>query len=328
MRVMVIGPLNPDSFADNVSETLARMGHEVFAVGPARPRGIVAAMRTPMHVISDHLAELDHLRQRRLATLVKRLQPDAVLTLDRRLHKSVIAAAKDGGARTALWFPDHVSSMARHEMFISGYDRIYLKNQVLTERLQKIYGLPVAFLPEACNSNWHRPRGEYGMQVEVVMAGNIHPTRGVLVDRLLRDGVPLRIFGGAVARWIRTPALMAAHTGDYLARERKAERFRGARVVLNNLHPAEFAGMNCRLFEACGVGALVLTEARDGLGEAYRVGTEVETFDSYDELKEKLNWFLADRNRGQDIADAAARRSHSEHTYEHRISELLADLCG
>ena len=98
------------------------------------------------------------------------------------------------------------------------------------------------------------------------------------------------------------------------------------RSVLNNLHPAEYAGANCRLFEACGSGGLVLTELRPGLTDLFQPGRELDTFTSFDELKEKLEWYLADPEHGRLIADGGAERAQSEHTYEHRLAAILEDL--
>jgi spore maturation protein CgeB len=144
--------------------------------------------------------------------------------------------------------------MGRHDMFVSGYDRIYFTNPVLVNRLKAIYGLPVGYLPEACNSTWHVPLVEFGTEPVVVMAGNVHPTRAALLARLVGDGIPLRLYGARIPDWVGHPQLRSLHTGEYIARARKAEVFRSARVVLNNLHPSEFGGTNCRIFEATGSG--------------------------------------------------------------------------
>ena len=54
MRVMVVGPLGLDDFADNVRDTLVRMGHEVLAVGGARPPSTFPKLDTLVSLVSDH----------------------------------------------------------------------------------------------------------------------------------------------------------------------------------------------------------------------------------------------------------------------------------
>lgn len=328
MRIAVCGPTEPDSFADNIADTLERMGHEVVALGAPRRPVNVPKVGAAIGEASDHNRWIDGLRQGGLGRRVAELAPDMLLTTDRRLHPKVIAAAQKAGAKVALWFPDATSTMGSHDMFVAGYDRIYLKNPVLAEDLSRVQGLPVQYMPEAANSSWHRSELPYGTEPVVVMAGNVHPTRALLLDRLLTDGVPLRIYGGPVPAWIDLPQVREAHTGEIIRRERKAEVFRSARAVLNNLHPAESAGTNCRLFEATASGAAVVTEDREGLRELFEPGREVFTFDSYGELLAVLRRLLDSPEVGRPVADAAAARAHREHTYKQRLTEILEDLAA
>ena len=188
---------------------------------------------------------------------------------------------------------------------------VRLTNPVLVERLRDIYGLAVSYLPEACNPKWHRPVVPYGTEPVITIAGSIHPTRAALLDRLVGDGVPLRIFGPPIADWVGHPRLRARHEGEYVVGERKSEVFRSGRAVLNNLHPGEFAGMNCRLFEAAGCGALVITEQRTGLEDLFAIGSEVQVFGTYEELLGRIADCLDDPEVGRPIADAASRRAHA-----------------
>lgn len=323
MKIAVAGPRNPDSFADNVGDTLKRMGHDTHMLGAARPPLRIQRASNLIGILSDHGRSIDRARQRRMVADVQRLRPELFITVDRRIHPSVIDAVHAGGGRAVLWFPDHTSTMGNHDMFLAGYDRIYLKNPRLADDLAKIEGLPVSHMSEAANSAWHRSRVEYGTERVIVMAGNVHPTRAVLLDRLIGDGIPVRIYGRPMPSWINLPRVRAAHTRQYLSRQEKADTFRSARAVLNNLHPAENAGMNCRLFEAAASGAAVVTQNRTGLSDLFSIGQEVIGFESYAELRTHLWTLLESPEAGRSLADAAAVRAHGDHTYEVRLGEIL-----
>ena len=219
-----------------------------------------------------------------------------------------------------------VSNLGKHELFLAGYDRIYFKNRPLVEQLRSVYGLAVAHLPEAANPSWHRPIGEYGTERMIVVAGNVHPTRAILLDRLVAAEVPLRIYGPPMSAWIDFPRLRAIHVGRSVVREEKAATFRSARGVLNNLHPAEYAGSNCRLFEATACGAAVLTEWRSGMESLFEAGREVLPFDSFDQLLSTCQLLLDDPEAGRAVADAGALRSATDHTYAIRLLALFGDL--
>lgn len=323
---MVVGHLAPDTFADNVAQTLQSMGHEVRAVGSVRRTTSRRRLNNFINVLSERLPRQDAYLQRHLIDAEREFQPDILLTMDRTIQPTVLSELRAGGAATGLWFPDAVSNMGRHDMFLAGYDRLFFKNPLLVDQLRDVYGLPAVYMPEACNSQWHRSNVPFGSDQSIVLVGNVHPTRAILIDRMIRAGLPVKIFGTPPPPWIDFPAVSAAHTGEYVSRKEKADVFRTARVVLNNLHPAEFGGLNCRAFEAAGSGGLLMTESRPGLEDLFEVGQEVISFGSFEELVEKCEALLRDPLDGAAIGDAAARRAHRDHTYENRLAEMLSML--
>jgi spore maturation protein CgeB len=99
---------------------------------------------------------------------------------------------------------------------------------------------------------------------------------------------------------------------------------RAARIAVNR-HGA-IAGKyanNMRLYEATGVGAMLLTEAKENLGELFESGVEVETYATEDELVEKTNYYLQHEEERRAIAAAGQARTLSDHTYARRMSELI-----
>ena len=325
MRVMVVGPTDPDSFADNVGSTLARMGHQTLLAGPVRKGAKSRFIRNGLEILSEKLSKLDEFQQRHLASIAIDFAPDAIITVDRRLNQAMVADLVKV-APVGLWFPDAVSSMGRHDMFLAPYTKLYLKNPTLVDRLRRVNGLNVTYLPEAANAIWHRPLVDYGSRPEIVMAGNLHPTRVLLLQRLIAAGIPIVCFGSQLPRWISAPTVSSVHQGTQVYREQKAHTFRAARGVLNNLHPAEYAGANCRLFEAAGCGSAVLTEWRDGMDSLFTRDVEALAFESFEELLELCTRLLDDIDFGREVADAAAARVAAEHTYEHRLVRILSDL--
>ncbi|PYD00606.1 hypothetical protein B4U78_010560 [Microbacterium esteraromaticum] len=325
-KVMVVGPTDPDSFADNVGDTLRRMGHQVHMAGPARRVVGNRRVANAAEIFAERMPSLDERVQRRLIGEARDFEPDVVLTVDRRIQPAIVRELRRGGARIALWFPDAVSNLGRHDLFLAPYDKLFFKNPRLVDQLNRVHGLPAVYMPEAANSSWHHSTAEYGSDRVVVVAGNIHPTRAILLERLIDVGLPLRIYGPRPASWMRFPGVNRAHTGRFISRTEKADVFRRARVVLNNLHPAEFAGSNCRLFEATASGAAVLTELREGLSDLFNIGEEVDVFGDFDELVEKCNRLLSDSSQGRTVGDRAAIRSHRDHTYEVRLATILTQV--
>jgi spore maturation protein CgeB len=325
LRVGVVGSPDPDSFADNIMSVLTTMGHDPVGLGPALPRGrtIPAAMAFGLLARVVTVAET---YQASLVRTARREHPEVIVNVDAALMPATVAALRRLGCKVVFWFPDHVANLDRQVMLVAGYDAIFFKDRLLVERLRDLTSAPVHYLPEACNPAWHRPSLRREVHPVVLLAGNLYPSRVLLLERLHGAGVPLELHSTGFPRWTKGLGVQDLAVQPDIRRHDKARAFRRAAAVLNNLHPAEMDSVNCRLFEAAGCGAVVLCEDRPVLGELFDRGSEVLAYANFDELMDHIRHALADPDRGTQIGDAAALRAHSEHTYQHRLREIFAVL--
>lgn len=102
-----------------------------------------------------------------------------------------------------------------------------------------------------------------------------------------------------------------------------------SRITLNrHINVAENYANNMRLYEATGVGALLLTDRKDNLGDLFEIGKEVVAYSSAEEAAELVRYYLAHPDEAQTIARAGQARTLREHTYRHRMEELIPILQG
>jgi spore maturation protein CgeB len=333
MRVLVIGSAFPDSFAENLSVSLADAGHAVRTV-PLFPPALLRRGGIAVRLQSDlqALPRLAARAQSRVIDTAEEHAPDVIVNLDGRLAHTTLARLRAASrARVALWFPDHSGNLGREQHVLGGYDALFFKDSAIVDRYRRNLGLNAHYLPEACNPRWHRPIGELAPpteQPEVVVAGNVYATRFVLIRELARRGIRVRVFGPPWARWLpHEPALAGAWERRQIVREEKARQFRAAPVVLNSMMSQEGDGLNCRLFEATGCGGIVLTEWRARLPELFDVTAEVRAYRGIDELvatAHELSALDAD-SRGR-MSEAASKRAHTEHTYRNRFEAIVREL--
>ena len=85
---------------------------------------------------------------------------------------------------------------------------------------------------------------------------------------------------------------------------------------------------NLRLYEATGVGTLLITDAKSDLSTLFKPHQEVVVYHSVEECRELIDHFLAHPAEAAAIAAAGRRRTLSEHTYAHRMQEFLDLLQG
>jgi spore maturation protein CgeB len=325
MRIGIIGPTWPDSFAANIIDALPALRLDPVALGSSyatgRPRTSAVSM-----IFRNALPALDERAQWHFARAALETECEIVINLEQRLMPGVVRRLRRNGVKVALWYPDHVVNMGRQLMLVAPYDAVFVKEPHLVDKLRSVLDLPLFYLPEACNPRWHRPLAPAGTEPYLVLVGSMYPSRILLLERLLAAGLPLRLYGGRFPRWIGRTPLRDVHAGRCVFCAEKARVFRSAAAVLNTMHPGEINGVNARLFEAAGSGAAVLTEFRPTLPDLFAVGDEVLAFHDFDDLIDQATRLLREGGLTAKIGDAAAARAHESHTYEKRLQVIVEKL--
>jgi spore maturation protein CgeB len=331
MRILISGRIYPDSFARNIAVAAEGMGHFVraFDPWPVRRRLGYAA-----EVLGEYVARalplLERRRQGALVRAAEELQPDLVLIAHGLLHPDIVRRVREAsGAALATWYPDSLANLGRQYLLASDLDAWFFKDPYLADMLRANLGLNAFYLPEACNPRWHRrvrltdaDLRKYGC--DLASACSMYYYRARLLEMFA--GYDLKLWGTGLPFWLQSP-LRARYTGHYVAELEKSKAFNAAKIVINTMHFAEIEGVNCRLFEAAGCGAFQIADWKPALPELFEPEREVVTFRTREELREKVDYYLARPEERQAIADRAYARAHREHTYEIRLQRMF-DILG
>lgn len=93
-----------------------------------------------------------------------------------------------------------------------------------------------------------------------------------------------------------------------------------------HINVAENNANNMRLFEATGMGSLLITDKKDNLNQLFEVDREIVTYKSKEEALEKYNYLMDNPFKIKEIAYAGQQRTLRDHTYEIRMHELIEIL--
>jgi len=99
---------------------------------------------------------------------------------------------------------------------------------------------------------------------------------------------------------------------------------RRSRITINHHGDILPFANNCRLYEATGTGALLVTDSKENLGDLFDVGREVVAYDSNAECVDLVRRFLDDEPTRSRIALAGQTRTLRDHTYR-QCMELLSN---
>lgn len=330
MRILISGHIYPDSFARNIAVAAEDMGHTVLTVDPRPVRRRLGYAGT---ILLDYLAKafplVERLRHRALVRSAERFQPQLVLIAHGTLDPAVIRQLRRRTtAKLAAWYPDSLANLGRQHLLGSDLDAWFFKDPYMAEVFRSKLGLNAVYLPEACNPRWHRKvnlseADHRKYDCDLTSACSMYYYR----ERILAPfaAYDLKMWGTGYPFWLHS-TLRSRYPGRYVAELEKAKAFNAAKIVLNTMHYSEIDGVNCRLFEAAGCGAFQIADWKPALPRLFDPEREIVTFGSREELREKVDYYLAHPEARQAIADRAYARAHGEHTYDVRLQRIIGEL--
>jgi spore maturation protein CgeB len=166
----------------------------------------------------------------------------------------------------------------------------------------------------AANAHWLRdplPAAECTYGVSFV--GAAYGRRREFVDALHARGISVECFGDG---WPNGP----------VSAEDIPRIFRNSRISLNFSDAYKVntpRQVKARTFEVPGAGGLLLTEYAPGLEQYYELGSQIVSCGNLDEMVTQIRRLEGNPQERDAIASAGNIRTRAEHTYDHRLTEVL-----
>ncbi|GIK16604.1 MAG: hypothetical protein BroJett003_15680 [Planctomycetota bacterium] len=194
-------------------------------------------------------------------------------------------------------------------------------------------GTPAEFLALGFDSKALESLGSIEKRYDLTFVGGIAPVhegRRQLLEALCRE-LPIRVFGYGAESLPPDSPVRARHGGEawglgmlrLLAQSRITVNVHGDIVVSGVAN--ETLANNCRLFEATGVGAALVTDAKANLSDYFEPGREVRTYASVEECVACCRELLRRPDECAALTLAGQARTLRDHTYAQRMRDL-ADL--
>jgi spore maturation protein CgeB len=198
-----------------------------------------------------------------------------------------------------------------------GLDSEYLKIAFYAKVLERLQEQGVQPDPAA-------PR-EYCVSFVGGLNPRVHGAGTRLLERVV-DDAGLDVWGYGAGALSKDSPIRSRYRGEAWGLP-MYEVLANSRIALNrHIDLADGYANNMRLYEATGVGALLVTEARRNLADLFEPGREVVAYDDEDDLVDQLRHFAEHDDERRRIAAAGQSRTLREHTYANRMAELAAML--
>ncbi len=262
---------------------------------------------------------------------VKKIRPDIFLMGSMfNLYGTFLDEIKKYVGTTMGWIacpiPDHVSLnqmsliLTSHSSFVDGFR----KNGINSELL-----LP-AFDPEILKKFPHNIKQD----VTTSFIGGIsadHGKRYLFLNEIAKN-ITLKVWGYGVKQTgirhlihnlINKPPLAKNYMGEVWGMD-MYQILRRSKITLNShIDVAGNQAGNMRMFEATGIGTLLLTDNMSNLSDIFIPGKEVVAYDSAADAVDKIMYYLGHEEERNKIAMAGQNRTLTDYSYDNNSKKML-----
>jgi hypothetical protein len=211
--------------------------------------------------------------------------------------------------------------------YLKGYDLITTSFPHFVPRLRAM-GIASEYFRIAFDPKILERLGPVEKDIDASFVGGISRDHGKALSTLeyLAKNTPIEFFGYGANKLDPKSPIRLRHHGEVWGLDMYRSLARSHVTLNRHIDVAENNANNMRLFEATGVGTMLLTDRKDNLGELFEIGKEVVAYSSPEEAAELIQYYLAHPNEAQAISKAGQARTLREHTYRHRMEELVPIL--
>lgn len=339
LHVAVVGPIYGGSLpiASYVARALGELGHRVTWIDHSVHHASYQAFesyRDERSRLTVQSRFADVLSLSTIATIAED-PPDLVLAIAQApLSLAVLQHLRKKKFLTAMWFVENFRHLTYWQQLAAGYDYWFVIQQTeCIDALKRAGANQVYYLPMAADPVVHHPvtltadeQQEYGADVSFVGAG--YANRRRLLPQWLSKEWTFKLWGN---EWDGAADLSGVlqRNGARIDTDTCVKVFNATAVNLN-LHSSSGMGpdahpdfVNPRTFELAACGAFQLVDERTLLSELF-TSEEVVRFSRPADVPSLIRTWLKDSGCRRAHADAARRRVLREHTYRHRMQDLLA----
>jgi spore maturation protein CgeB len=227
---------------------------------------------------------------------------------------------------------------------IKFYDYFFCSLKGVADKLKEKGLDNVRYLDEGCSLNYHSPqymnffqKNKYGEDVSFVGTLGLflqHPTRVKILEKVLKEGFNLKIWGFMIDNKKKLPiSIRHAHQRKPVINDKHSMVAQSSLVNLSidqDIHVS--MGHSARLYRIMCAGGLVLSTATSGLEHMFKTNLkdeeitedqELVLFFDENDLVRKLDFLLEHEEIRKKIAKNGMKKVQKFHTFEKRIKEML-----
>jgi len=164
-----------------------------------------------------------------------------------------------------------------------------------------------------------------GTAFDVTFVGSlysVHSSRIALLEALCDRFEQIRIWGPGIDYLSAYSPIQQYYISQAWGSE-MYQILHNSKITLNHHGDVAPYANNCRLYEATGMGSLLITDWKENLHEMFEPGKELVAYRRAEECTELIQYYLKHEDERIAIAHAGQQRTLREHAYYQRMQELV-----
>jgi spore maturation protein CgeB len=330
MKITLFGSKDYDSLEFHLNDSFNFLGHRVTHIDV---KDIINLPFKYNYFATKFFKKYDEYLFRKVAIKIIESEPELVICTYRFIHPICIQLIKVALPHVPVIHinPDQLTTLEYQQIFASPYDAFFTKDHYMVDFMKNKMRLNTFYLPEALNVRIHkmptanRLERERRLDIDVVAFGTMYPYRENIIKQILKEGIKVDLFGTPDRRFAQ-PEIEKCFRNEFITGDRKAEVLFGAKIVFNNFHYAEIQSANVKFFEIAGIGGFQLCDYKDVLREYSAIPVEQFTYKNIGEAIDLIKYYIDKPNLRHDLAQKQHDHFVVNHTYEHRLKQLLSVL--
>lgn len=181
------------------------------------------------------------------------------------------------------------------------------------------------YLPHAVNSKIYRKIDDNTDEHnDIVFVGNWSPARQKVVEAIIDFN--LKIWGRGWKRRNIFNKVRSLIVSESIIGDDTARLYSSSKIVLNisAMFGSSSYWLNQRVFDVPACDSFLLTDYSEQLSEFFEVGSEIETYRSIEELRDKIGFYLIHDELRKKIARAGFEKIKKIGTLKDRMKEILS----
>lgn len=270
-----------------------------------------------------------------------RIKPDFVLVLNglNEDFKHIIPILKWHGFKVGVWLIDdpYYSDLTQH--IVLDYNYVFTQDSGIIDFYKEIGCNHVFYLPLASDPSIYKPTHNHSSyKYDISFLGTAFENRlsfiDSIADYLNQKNIYIVGYGWEKLKHyeLLKDKIKLVPLGTY---EESLQYYTSSKININIHRSPQDQTLNCnslqinahcinnRTFEISNSHAFQLTDVRLNLEKHYIPSKEIEMFRSPTEFVTKSEYYLRHEKERVQVATNAYKRTLREHTYDHRVRQLL-----